>query len=51
MGLGMNSNFIGIYISEVSPKEISGMTGSLVQYMITTGIIITNIMGLFMPTK
>lgn len=30
MGLGMNSNFIGIYISETSPKEISGMTGSLV---------------------
>jgi len=30
MGLGMNSNFIGIYITEMSPKEISGMTGSLV---------------------
>jgi len=30
MGIGMNSNFIGIYISEMSPKEISGMTGSLV---------------------
>lgn len=50
MSMGLNSTFIGTYISEVSPTLVSGLMGSLVQYTISVGMIIVSILGLFMPT-
>lgn len=29
MSTGLNSTFIGTYVSEVSPKEVSGIMGSI----------------------
>lgn len=50
MSMGLNSTFIGTYISEVSPTLVAGLMGSLVQYTISVGMIILAILGLFMPT-
>ena len=48
---GMNSCLVGIYISEISPKYISGKLGSVLQNTVNVGISLSFIIGLFYQDK
>lgn len=49
--IGFNSAIVPIYINEISPRSISGLTGSFNQLFINICIIGWNIFGIFFPLE
>lgn len=48
--VGINSALVPIFINEVSPTNMTGRTGSLNQAMINVGVIVSNLLGLVLPS-
>lgn len=47
--VGLYSAIVPLFINELSPIEVSGKLGALNQLLIVFGIVITNVMALFVP--
>lgn len=48
---GINSNLVPVYIKEFSPLEMSGRTGSFVQFGQKSGLLIAYLVGFLLPHK
>jgi len=48
--VGANSSLVPLYISEVSPSEISGSLGTANQLLICIGVLVAPLIGLGMPS-
>lgn len=46
IALGMNTAIVSLYVKEISPVSISGVTGSLFQINCNLGIILANCVSL-----
>jgi MFS family permease len=44
--VGVNSTLVPIYVKEMSPISVSGLTGSMTQVFINVGLISSQLMGL-----
>jgi MFS family permease len=49
--IGINSVLIPIYVREMSPVSVSGLTGSMVQAFINLGIFFASVSSLFYSIK
>lgn len=47
--VGLYSSIVPLFINEFAPLEISGRLGALNQLLIVSGIVITNVLSLFVP--
>lgn len=47
---GMNTVLVPLYINEISPEEVSGLTGSLYTVAMSLGSFVSYLMGLGLPT-
>ena len=48
--VGLNSSLVPLYISEMSPVKVKGFTGTFNQLFICTGILVSYLLGLNIPT-
>lgn len=48
--VGLYSALVPLYINEISPMEVAGRLGALNQLLIVSGIVITNVLALFVPS-
>jgi MFS family permease len=47
--VGLYSAIVPLFINEFAPLEISGRLGALNQLLIVSGIVVTNVLALFVP--
>jgi MFS family permease len=47
--VGLYSAIVPLFINEFAPMEIAGRLGALNQLMIVSGIVVTNVLALFVP--
>lgn len=49
--VGLNSVVVPLYINEIAPLDIGGLCGSLNQFMICVGIMLSNLFAFGLPTQ
>lgn len=48
--VGLYSALVPLFVNEISPMEVAGRLGALNQLLIVSGIVITNLIALFVPS-
>ena len=49
LAIGINSSVVPLYIKEISPLALSGLSGSFHQLLITIGILVSYVFGFGLP--